>query len=78
MLIMVMISLGILVGYTWSQESENATTAIYIVTLKQAPASHSYDVLLKVKGNHSKIGGGSGSGRKNELVSPRYCFLLQL
>lgn len=70
MLIMVMISLGILVGYTWSQESENATTAIYIVTLKQAPASHSYDVLLKVKGNHSKIGGGSGSGRKNELVSP--------
>lgn len=75
--------LGMLVGGGWSQENgtaEASSSAVYIVTLKQAPTSHSYDLMLKTKGgNHrSKIGHGSGSGsdRKSKLDKPRYyCFL---
>lgn len=82
-MLVLMIFLGMFIGGGWSQENGNAdasSSAVYIVTLKQAPTSHSYDLMLKTKGgNHrSKIGHGfdSGSGRKSKLDKPRYyCFL---
>lgn len=82
-MLVLMMFLGMFIGGGWSQENGNAdasSSAVYIVTLKQAPTSHSYDLMLKTKGgNHrSKIGHGfdSGSGRKSKLDKPRYyCFL---
>ncbi|XVE89408.1 hypothetical protein DITRI_Ditri19aG0199300 [Diplodiscus trichospermus] len=54
---------------TLSQEDSNSgtITAVYIVTLKQAPAAHHFEEELRRQSRHH----GSASGRLNRLHKPR-------
>lgn len=65
MQLVVVLCLGLLMRFTWCQNNANAVSAVYIVTLKQAPASH-YNDELRVKGNQFK------HGKSNRLDKPRY------
>uniref|UniRef100_A0A5B7BDU8 Putative subtilisin-like protease SBT3.5 n=1 Tax=Davidia involucrata TaxID=16924 RepID=A0A5B7BDU8_DAVIN len=62
--LMAVLCLGLFMGYTWCQDN---ATAVYIVTLKQAPAAHYYDE-LRVKSHGFKHG---ASGTANRLDTPR-------
>ncbi|XP_047954341.1 subtilisin-like protease SBT2.3 [Salvia hispanica] len=59
----VMVCLGVFVGCSFAQGDEGNVTAVYIVTLKQAPASHYYDELRVVKGHHVRGNGSEGMSR---------------
>ncbi|CAK9167442.1 unnamed protein product [Ilex paraguariensis] len=63
---MVVLCLGNFVGCTWSQDNADEVSAVYIVTLKQAPAAH-YSGELSVKRNDIKHG---GPGIVNRLDRP--------
>ncbi|KAI8001391.1 Subtilisin-like protease SBT2.2 [Camellia lanceoleosa] len=68
--LMVVLCLGIFMVCTWCQHNGDAITAVYIVTLKQAPTSHYYGEQLRVKsGNGLKHDGASGSTTR--LDTPR-------
>ncbi|GMP70985.1 hypothetical protein CsSME_00029586 [Camellia sinensis var. sinensis] len=68
--LMVVLCLGIFMVSTWCQHNGDAITAVYIVTLKQAPTSHYYGEQLRVKsGNGLKHDGASGSTTR--LDTPR-------
>lgn len=54
-------------------DSDDETTAIYIVTLRQTPSSHFYGELRKV-GNRSKNG---ASKKRTRFQKPRYPDFLQ-
>ncbi|KAE8655313.1 Subtilase family protein isoform 3 [Hibiscus syriacus] len=57
---------------TLSQEDSgsDASTDIYIVTLKQAPAAHQFEEQLRRQGHH-RFHNGSSSGRLNRFHKPR-------
>ncbi|XAR65576.1 Tripeptidyl-peptidase II [Bertholletia excelsa] len=57
----------VFLGCTWCQESENAGTAVYIVTVRQSPASHYYGE-LRVKRHGFKH---DNSGAAQKLDTPR-------
>ncbi|KAM7505732.1 hypothetical protein LguiB_004636 [Lonicera macranthoides] len=59
----VVLCLGLLMRFTWCQTNANAVSAVYIVTLKQAPTSH-YNDELRVKSNQFK------HGKSNRLDKP--------
>ncbi|XP_057812179.1 subtilisin-like protease SBT2.3 [Salvia miltiorrhiza] len=61
--------LAVFVGCSSAQSDSDNVTAVYIVTLKQAPTSHYYDDELRVKqGRHNKRNGSEGMSR---LDKPR-------
>ncbi|KAL0398181.1 UNVERIFIED_CONTAM: Subtilisin-like protease SBT2.2 [Sesamum radiatum] len=60
-LIGVMLFLGMLVGCIYAQDNADTTTAVYIVTLKQAPTSHYYGELRVKHGHHIKRNGSQRS-----------------
>ncbi|KAA8544818.1 hypothetical protein F0562_019591 [Nyssa sinensis] len=65
--LMVVLCLGLFIGYTSCQDNADAVAAVYIITLKQAPAAHYYDE-LRVKSHGFKDG---ASGTVNRLDTPR-------
>lgn len=77
-LLLLVLFWGVFVGCGLCLENEDSDTAVYIVTLKQAPVSHFYGE-LRVKGHHhhhhSK---NQGSGNFSRLDKPRYCLLTNL
>lgn len=62
-LIVVMVCLGMFIGCSWCQDNGNADTAVYIVTLKQAPATQ-FNGELNVK---DQLFGSAGPSRMNRL-----------
>lgn len=71
--------LGICFGFflvnTLSQEvsDSDTITAVYIVTLKQAPAAHFFQEELRRRGGHHRGSNhSSSSGRLNRFHKPRY------
>ncbi|KAL5773909.1 hypothetical protein ACOSP7_011466 [Xanthoceras sorbifolium] len=63
--LVVVLLLGFLVCSFCQDDSEDPITAVYIVTLKQAPSSHYYVQQLKTKHKHD------ASGRHSRLNTPR-------
>lgn len=63
----VMVCLAVFVSCSCAQSDGDNATAVYIVTLKQAPTPHYYDEQLRAKGN--------GSGGMNRFYKPRYNFV---
>ncbi|XP_051128881.1 subtilisin-like protease SBT2.3 [Andrographis paniculata] len=59
--------LGILIGCISAQDDEDSNAAVYIVTLKQAPASHYYGELRVKQNRHNN---GSASKGMNILDKP--------
>ena len=75
--LMIVILLGFSLGWSWCQDEDYSNvSAVYIVTLKQAPAVHLNEELI-VKSKHQKP---SSSRNKNRLDKPlpRYDFLYSL
>ena len=68
----VMLCLAVFVGCSCAQGDADNVTAVYIVTLKQAPASHLYDELRVKKGHHVKGNGSEGMSRFDKPA--RYNF----
>ena len=66
-LIVVMVFLGMFIGCSWCQDNGNAEAAVYIVTLRQAPATRS-NAEVKVKDQHF---GSAGPSRMNRLNRTR-------
>ncbi|KAK3041867.1 hypothetical protein RJ639_001235 [Escallonia herrerae] len=64
--IMVVLYLVMFLGCAWCQEVGDEVTAVYIVTMKQAPAAHYIGVLSKSK----NILEHDGSGSVNRLEKP--------
>ncbi|KAL3522935.1 hypothetical protein ACH5RR_015769 [Cinchona calisaya] len=62
--VVLMVCLGVFLGCSWAQDSGNADTAVYIVTLKQAPKTH-LNGELKVKDQIFDIAGSSRMNRLN-------------
>ncbi|KAL7089598.1 hypothetical protein ACP275_13G194700 [Erythranthe tilingii] len=62
-----MVCLGIFVGCNFAQENADNITAVYIVTLKQAPTSHYYGELRVKHGHHIKL---NGSASMTTLAKP--------
>lgn len=62
-----MVCLGVFIGCSWAQDTGNADTAVYIVTLKEAPATH-FNSEVKVK---DQIFDAAGSSRMNRLNRTR-------
>ncbi|KAL0352725.1 UNVERIFIED_CONTAM: Subtilisin-like protease SBT2.2 [Sesamum angustifolium] len=60
-LVGVMLFLGMLVGCIYAQDNADINTAVYIVTLKQAPTSHYYGELRVKHGHHIKHNGSQRS-----------------
>lgn len=57
--------MGVFIGCCYAQDSSDTDSAVYIVTLKQAPTSHVYGSELRVKqGHHVK---GNGTDRMSRL-----------
>ncbi|KAE8658719.1 Subtilase family protein isoform 3 [Hibiscus syriacus] len=76
-LVLLPLCFGFLV-YTESREDSgsDAITAVYIVTLKQAPAAHRFEEQLRRRGhhhrhNHHRFHNDSSSGRLNRFHKPR-------
>lgn len=69
--LMLVVCWGIFVGFTWCQDNADAVTAVYIVTLRQAPASHYYGDELRVNAEDFDHGASGGTTR---LDTPRYYF----
>lgn len=67
----VTLCLAVFMGCSYAQSDADNVTAVYIVTLKQAPASHVYDELRVKGGHHVKRNGSEGMSR---LDKPRYNF----
>lgn len=67
----VMLCLAVFLGWSCAQGDADNVTAVYIVTLKQAPASHSYDELRVMKRHHVR---GNGSEGMSRFDKPRYNF----
>lgn len=67
----VVLSVGMLMAGTWCQEE---ITAVYIVTLRRAPAAHYFSDELNKDGNlfHKR----SSSGKLTIVHKPRYCSFL--
>ncbi|KAF8028825.1 hypothetical protein BT93_E1476 [Corymbia citriodora subsp. variegata] len=66
-LLLVLVSLGMVVC-SWCQDSSSETiTAVYIVTLKQAPGVHDYGVLKK----ETNVFRHGGSGKSNRMDKAR-------
>ncbi|KAL8033860.1 hypothetical protein ABFX02_13G184000 [Erythranthe guttata] len=61
------VCLGIFVGCSFAQENADNITAVYIVTLKQAPTSHYYGELRVKHDHHIKH---SGSASMTTLAKP--------
>ncbi|KAL7131228.1 hypothetical protein ABFS83_13G184400 [Erythranthe nasuta] len=66
-LMAIMVCLGIFVDCSFAQENADNITAVYIVTLKQAPTSHYYGELRVKHGHHIKH---SGSASMTTLAKP--------
>ncbi|KAI8535354.1 hypothetical protein RHMOL_Rhmol10G0167800 [Rhododendron molle] len=66
--LMLVVSWGIFVGFTWCQDNADAVTAVYVVTLRQAPASHYYGDELRVNTEDFDHGASGGTTR---LDTPR-------
>lgn len=67
-MMLLVVILGMFVGGGWSQDNGNVeASAVYIVTLKQAPTSHSYDLMLRAKGGNHRSKIDHRSVRKNIL-----------
>ncbi|KAE9461501.1 hypothetical protein C3L33_06612, partial [Rhododendron williamsianum] len=66
--LMLVVCWGIFVGFTWCQDNADAVSAVYIVTLRQAPASHYYGDELKVNTEDFDHGASGGTTR---LDTPR-------
>lgn len=64
-----MLCLGVFLDCSFGQENADNITAVYIVTLKQAPTSHYYGELRVKHGHHIKRNGSEGM---NRLDKPRY------
>lgn len=72
-LLLVLVSMGMVVC-AWCQiSSSEAITAVYIVTLKQAPGVHAYGELKK----ETNVFRHGGSGKSNRMDKARY-FLASL
>lgn len=67
--LVVLCFIGMLIIPFSSCQDDDATTDVYIVTLRQAPASHYQDDLARVY-NHFRH--GSSSVRRSRLHKPRY------
>ena len=66
--LVLVLCLGMFMGFTKCEDIADAVTAVYIVTLRQAPASHYYDELRAMARNN-----GSKQTRL-DLDTPRYYF----
>ncbi|KAG5516017.1 hypothetical protein RHGRI_036907 [Rhododendron griersonianum] len=66
--LMLVVCWGIFVGFTWCQDNADAVSAVYIVTLRQAPASHYYGDELRVNTEDFDHGASGGTTR---LDTPR-------
>ncbi|KAL8512804.1 hypothetical protein ACS0TY_019077 [Phlomoides rotata] len=66
-LVAVMLCLGVFLDCSFAQENADNVTAVYIVTLKQAPTSHFYGELRVKQDHHVKR---NGSERMNRLDKP--------
>ncbi|XP_058197037.1 subtilisin-like protease SBT2.2 [Rhododendron vialii] len=66
--LMLVVCWGIFVGFTWCQDNADAVTAVYIVTLRQPPASHYYGDELRVNTEDFDHGASGGTTR---LDTPR-------
>ncbi|KAH6758882.1 Subtilase family protein [Perilla frutescens var. frutescens] len=64
----VMLCLGVFLGCSYAQGNAENVTAVYIVTLKQAPTSHYYGELRVKQGHHVKR---NESERMSRLDRPR-------
>ena len=78
--LLLVLCFGLLFVNTLSREdsdSDSDTTAVYIVTLKQAPAAHSFEEeLRKQNKSHKRFNHGApSSGRINRLNKPRHDFV---
>nr|AFK46367.1 unknown [Lotus japonicus] len=81
-LVVLLSFLGMLLTPSSCQDDSDeydATTAVYIVTLKQAPTSHNQDALTRVIGHHFR----NGVSRRNRHHRTRYLipsiiFILKL
>ena len=68
-LVVVVLCLGVVVPCLCQDDSDDATTAVYIVALRHAPTSHYYGELREV-GNGFQVKHGA-SGR-TQFHKPRY------
>lgn len=69
--IMLLLCLWILVGCCLGLNTSDSVTAVYIVTMKQAPVSHYYSEFRVKKEHQIKR---SDSERRTRLDKPRYSF----
>lgn len=67
----VMVFLGVVVGCSCAQRDVDNVTAVYIVTLKQAPSSHFYGEVKVKQGYNIK---SNESERMSRFDKPRYDF----
>ena len=67
---------GLFVNTLGQEDSDSDTiTAVYIVTLKQAPAAHYFEEELRRQSHHHGSNHSSSSGRLNRLHKPRHKIL---
>lgn len=69
---MVLLFVGLFLSTLCQEDSDEAITAVYIVTLKQAPSSHSYGQELKRLNNKHHFNNRHGnSSRLTRFQKPR-------